>query len=341
MTDRAPRFSQAAQKGERGVQLVSNTVMDSLGWIFKRNHQEHDFGIDGQIEVVSPDGYLTGQLLAVQIKYGTSFFQEKNRWGYVYRGEAKHLNYLANYPIPVLIILCHPDSRACYWQIFRPEETHAAGENWKITIPFENDLATSKDALERLLPPIEDHTSALEEYWALNQVLVEAPFIHFMSDRSEVLASDTSRARSFFDRLKATKELALACQGKVEMSVFGYESDPRELYEIPEVRKYMATLLEALPELFFFARTEQPTSTVKAFALCHTDVWWPDGRSTRLVTKQVEFSTEKLVGFLERGFDGLNAMTDWLGLDEEENKKICYSVMACIGVRREDVEGAV
>ena len=115
--------------------------MDALGWLFQRNHQEHDFGIDAQIELVTADGYLTGQLLAVQIKYGKSFFQEN------------------------------------------------------------------------------------------------------------------------------------------------------------------------------FARTEQPTSTIKAFALCHTDVWWPYGRSTPLVTKQCEFDAEKLDAFLERGFYGLNIMTDWLGLD--------------------------
>jgi hypothetical protein len=33
-------------------------------------------------------------MLACQIKCGKSFFKESNRWGYVYRGETKHFNYL-------------------------------------------------------------------------------------------------------------------------------------------------------------------------------------------------------------------------------------------------------
>ena len=101
MSNGYPQFSRSAQQGERGVNVVSRIVNENFGWIFKRNHQEHDFGIDGQIEVITPTGSVTGQMLAVQIKYGKSFFQEKNRWGYIYRGELKHFNYLSNYPIPI------------------------------------------------------------------------------------------------------------------------------------------------------------------------------------------------------------------------------------------------
>ena len=338
MSADAPRFSHAAQQGERGIHLVSGLFFETFGWIFKRNHQEHDFGIDGQVEVVTSDGELTGQLLAVQIKYGKSFFQEKNQRGYVYRGESKHLNYLANYPIPVLIILCHPDSKKCYWARFEPEETQAAGANWKLTIPSENDLSISKDRIEELLPPVHDHKAALEEYWGFNNLLVESGYIHFISEKPEVLTNDTTRVRSFFDRLRASKALALECQGKVEMSIHGYDTDPRELYEIPEVRKYVATLEAALPELFYFVRSEEPTSTLKTFALCQTNVSFPYGRSTQHVTRQVVFDTDKVGAFLMRGFEGLNEITEWLSLPLEENKRICYSVIRCLGFRQEDIE---
>ena len=68
MSDGFPQFSRTAQQGERGVNVVSRIVNETFGWLFKRNHQEHDFGIEGQIEVVTPMGSVTGQALAVQIK---------------------------------------------------------------------------------------------------------------------------------------------------------------------------------------------------------------------------------------------------------------------------------
>ncbi len=331
-----PRFSHAAQQGERGVQLVSNIVFDEFGWIFRRNHQEHDFGIDGQVEIVTMDGHVTGQLLAVQIKYGKSFFQEKNRWGYIYRGEQKHFNYLANYPIPVLIVLCHPKLKKCYWVRFLPQETQPAGDNWKITVPFENILLESKAKIEALLPPLMDHREALEAYWAVNNLLAQSDYLHFIIDRPEVEAQDISRTREFFDRLRVTRELALENQGKVELSFFGYEDDLRELFEIPEVREYISILSPALPELFFFVRTQEPTSTLKTFAFCQTNVSWVDGRSTRLVTKQVVYDTDKVADFLLFGYSGLNEMIEWLALPLEENIRISAAVAHCLGIRAEN-----
>ena len=79
-----------------GVGIVSMIVEDEFGWLFRQNHQERDFGIDGQIDVVTEGGDVTGQLLGCQIKCGPSFLRETNRWGFVYRGETKHFNYLSN-----------------------------------------------------------------------------------------------------------------------------------------------------------------------------------------------------------------------------------------------------
>ena len=104
-----PQYAPSSKQGNVGVSIVSRIVEDKFGWLFKRNHQEHDFGIDGQIEVVTDEGAVTGQMLACQIKNGPSFFRESNRWGYIYRGETKHFNYLANCSLPVIIVICDPN----------------------------------------------------------------------------------------------------------------------------------------------------------------------------------------------------------------------------------------
>ena len=56
-----PQFADSAKQGDLGISLVTRIVSDIFGWLFKKNHQEHDFGIDGQIEVVTNDGAITGQ----------------------------------------------------------------------------------------------------------------------------------------------------------------------------------------------------------------------------------------------------------------------------------------
>jgi hypothetical protein len=319
-----------AQLGERGVNVVSRIVNETFGWLFKRNHQEHDFGIDGQIEVVTLDGAVTGQMLAVQIKYGESFFQEKNKWGYVYRGELKHFNYLANYPIQVLLVICHPVSDDCYWVRFDAPLAQRTGAGWKITLPFENRLKTSKGALESLLPPLADSLSELQAYWALNELISKSSYIHFIIDTQEVGALDTTRPRAFFNRLRSSKELAYQCQGKLEISFHGYEDDRRELFEIDRVRRYISLLDAVLPELFFFIRTEAPAHALKLFALCQANVSFPNGRSTRKVTRQVTFETDKIAAFLTRHWPGLNEMTEWLSMSIEENKQISFAIARCL-----------
>ncbi len=68
-----PQFSPSARKGELGIQLVSKIVNDDFGWLFKRNHQEHDFGIDGHVELITDERSVTGQMFAVQVKFGKTF----------------------------------------------------------------------------------------------------------------------------------------------------------------------------------------------------------------------------------------------------------------------------
>lgn len=207
-----PTYSKAAQKGDRGGDLVSRVINEEFGWLFKRNHQEHDFGIDAQVDVILDDGTVTGQMLALQIKYGKSFFEEKNQWGYVFRGKLKHFNYLANYPPPVLIAICHPVSEDIYWVVFEPEATSRAGSNWKITIPFENKLHGSKHRVSELLAPPSDILDKMQQYWVMNDVLVTTEHFHFIIDREDVESLDVSTIRSFFDRILRTSELAAHCQ---------------------------------------------------------------------------------------------------------------------------------
>lgn len=326
-----PTRINASKMGETGVNIVSKITTDHFGWLFKRNHQEHDFGIDGQLEVITQDGVVTGQMLAVQIKCGKSFFIERNRWGYVYRGEIKHFNYLSNYPVPIVICLCDPESEKCYWVHFREDQVQLTEAGWKITVPFENDFSSSRAELEALVPELYDRLSELQSYWKLNELIVESSVIQYVIGKEDIVEKNASFVRDFFDRLKSTKELAHECQGKVEISFHGYDDDSRELCQIDEVRDYVTFLSPQLPELFFFARTEAPTGTILTFALCQTEVEFKDTPSANATVRAIEFDNKPVVKFVENHFYGLNEMTDWVSMAVEENKRITFEIFKCLG----------
>lgn len=326
-------MTKSARTGEIGVNMVARIASDDFGWIFKRNPQEYDFGIDGQLEVVTETGSVTGQIAAVQIKCGTSFFSEKNKWGYVYRGENKHFNYLSAYPAVVLIVLCEPNTGECYWVAFDPTHTVGTPNGWKITVPFENKLGTSKDKLLELLPEPRDVFSEIEEYWKINELLVESSYNLFIVDRYEVEQSDTTRIRAFFDHLRSTKELSYNCMGTIELSISGYDEDPRELFEINEVVKFYKKLNTAVPELLFFLRAKEKCHTLVAIAACIGNAVVEGKRAVPGAQHKLVFEAKPVVEYLRSLWPGMNELTEWLGMSMEENKEMTYSIIRCMGLQ--------
>jgi hypothetical protein len=325
MHEGLPRFSESARKGELGVNHVAQIVSDTFRWIFKRNHQEFDFGIDGQLEIVDEKGFVTGQIVAAQIKYGSSFLKEKNRWGYIYRGSKKHFNYLSNYPTPVIIIICDPESGESFWQQFKANETMGTDNGWKITIPFSQKFIEGKNQILEIVGPIKDNLSLLSEYWALNKLLSESSDILYAIDKPDILSLNTSDIRLFFDRIRSNKEIAFSCRGKVEISFSGYDKDPRELFEIEEVRRYVKCLNQTLSEFLFFVPTSKRSGTLLTFVTCLCDAYW-------LRPQWVDFDREKLAEFLTAHWPGLNQMTNWLGMTDEETIAITNAVFLRLGI---------
>src|SRR5579859_3376197 len=130
-----PQFGDDQALGDLGVRLVQNIVGDDLRWIC-RPQPLHDLGIDAHIELLDDQNRGLGRLLAVQIKCGTSFFEEKVSNGFVYRGELKHLQYWVEHSLPVILVLCEPRTRMCLWQEITPGTIERTKEAWKMIVPF-------------------------------------------------------------------------------------------------------------------------------------------------------------------------------------------------------------
>lgn len=94
-----------------GVNAVEAIFLE-MGWLFRRQ-LESDVGIDAHVEPLSSEG-PTGQLIALQIKSGPSFFR-KSDGDYVYRASARHLEYWSSFPLPVLLVMHNPDTDETVW----------------------------------------------------------------------------------------------------------------------------------------------------------------------------------------------------------------------------------
>jgi hypothetical protein len=322
-----PTLTAQARRGNLGVEIVSSIVSNDLKWLFRRVHLEEDFGIDGYIDVVLETGSVTGQSLAVQIKCGESFLKTKTNFGYVFYGENKHLNYYLNCKLPILIMLCDPETLRCYWELFDPQRTEKTGSGWKTIIPFAQMLsATSKDGLLKIVGPAVDHTDELEKHWAFNELLVSMGRILFAIDKRDIEAGNIEPICDFFERLTKNYSVCERLRGKVEISVSGYEADSRELWQVPEVRSWFALAEPEVKYWFYFLPAEPPAAGLRLLFACLCEVETSKALDSQR-RRRVEMDTKMMAGLMEKNFIFLNELTDCLGMTVEHNKKISLDVV--------------
>lgn len=81
-------------------------------------------------------------------------------------------------------------------------------------------------------------------------------------------------------------------RGRVILTFAGYENDKREIYQIPEIRKWMDRLLKNVPHLFYFLSKEN-YAIVIAF-LCLGNVHSRTGDQVALQQKESKALIEKI-----------------------------------------------
>ncbi|EPP0246237.1 TPA: DUF4365 domain-containing protein [Escherichia coli] len=157
-----PKYHQTNSQERLGVNAVAEAIA-KIGQIWRETSMA-DVGIDGQIEYVSPEGFATGRMIAVQIKSGPSFFKEsKGDW--VFYPEEKHRFYWERFPLPVLIIIHNPETNLSYWQDARQVLRVAKSTDAKgIIIPKSNVLqSTGAQTLFKGFAVIDQDFMSVEE----------------------------------------------------------------------------------------------------------------------------------------------------------------------------------
>lgn len=149
--------------------------------------------------------------------------------------------------------------------------------------------------------------------------LLGVDLLMLMGSREEVERGDHSQTLSSLNTL-LRQDNCRRFRQRVMFGISGYDDDPRELFEIPEVRRWVIGLDAEWPYWFFFLWPgRRSTLPLIAFCLCPYTVL-PQGG------KLIE--PEALAAFQTRAFVAMNGISEWLKDSEQVNVEMSDRIMA-------------
>lgn len=128
-------------------------IAESSGWLF-REQLTNDIGIDAHIEFIDSSN-KPKQLIALQIKSGSSWFEERTKDYVVFRDiDERQCSYWTMNSLPCIIVLYNPNDNTCIWQELSNktiEKTkNGKGKGYFVKIPL-NQIFLDSSSNEKLL----------------------------------------------------------------------------------------------------------------------------------------------------------------------------------------------
>lgn len=288
---------------------------------------ENDFGIDAYIDIITETGQVTEKSIAIQVKTGSSFFEEVNEIGFVFRGDVKHLNYYMNLQIPILIVIVDEVDKTAYWEVFKSEKVIQAGGSWKMTIPLKNTISIEqKETLKNYVGPVTDYASQFAEQWELDKILNEGNNrIIIRVDKNDVINNDIEPILFAIKRFQQSPELILSLKSSVDISFDDFENDKRELYEIPEVQAFLVKLYESNKCWPYLMAMDKAAGFIMTL-FCHY-VPFSKGEYDANGKYKIEFSPKESLPFIESLFLKLNDYCEEIGLSDKTNVEITKKLL--------------
>ena len=123
--------------------------------------------------------------------------------------------------------------------------------------------------------------------------------------RALVEACDVSAITRTLDGFLSELNRRNSRQNRVEILIHGYNDDPREIYDIPEVRQYFQTLWKKYPGLLYWIDMSSPVGELLRLFL------WTPLRTDRGLYISIEDENK----FFDEGILGLHIFCDEHNLD--------------------------
>ena len=126
-------------------------IAERNNWMF-REQPIDDVGIDAHMELIESTG-KPKQLLALQIKSGSSWFKEEKDGCIIFRNiNERQYNYWTMNSLPCIVVLYNPDDDMCIWEKLTAETIEKTkggnGKGFFVKVPlnqvFLNDLSNEE-----------------------------------------------------------------------------------------------------------------------------------------------------------------------------------------------------
>ena len=153
--------------------------------------------------------------------------------------------------------------------------------------------------------------------------------------RESVDACDVRPLMEKLERFAAMREAAIAWEGKLKFYFEGWDSDPRETAEIPEIRRYFRDLSTEFPYWFHYIEKVRDTFGHVLRLLCRGPIVRREGGFVGWVFDDMG-DLQHEIGLL---FGGMNALYGRLALPEEMNERVSQEVAKLIECSLQRLDG--
>lgn len=137
--------------------------------------------------------------------------------------------------------------------------------------------------------------------------------INYWIPRADIDRQDPSEVLAYLDDLISSREVAVGLSERIEFTVSGYDDDPRELWEVPEVVSFLKLLDREWPYWMLFQHPKM--KWIKLLAVCLSS---PE----KIGPGTVKFDPHQYVDCMNRWFLGLNGLSQRFAISLTTNKRV-------------------
>lgn len=320
-----PKRNKNAKNGITGETFFSNYVTNELKCIYHSISQENDFGIDGYIELIK-DEYVTGKMVAVQIKHGDSYFRSKTNNGYKYYGENKHINYYINNMTDVYLVIISDDFKSIHWVKFEISKMMKSGKcGWCMEIPQRNILNERfKQNIFEVVGPIIDMEEIIKNNWEIDKLLRNSKHTFIQLLREDIESLSFINIKELFDQYIKNNQVLIDKRNTIDIIFRGYDDDPREIFEIPEIRNWINTSVDiGIPWFYFLdfnCKNNGLNLLIQSYCGVKNAVKLQDG------SYDFTYKGKNIAEFYKKNFRNLNIFTEVNDISVEINNEITEGI---------------
>ena len=161
---------------KRSLQILNSKL--PAEWII-REVTERDYGIDLYVEIVREDGYVTGDMVALQVKGKEKVKIDDSGDFTFYQINESTLNYWKGLPIPVYFFVVCLKTEVCYWsnvkEYLRNDKFILGADNtYRVSISNRNTISNESPSLFIL-------NYLREKRWKAIEIAIEKSLMFFSS----------------------------------------------------------------------------------------------------------------------------------------------------------------